>query len=95
MINPIAQQGIHTMGYSEARLGGTHRTGPLCDGLRSPNRTVTPAGTTTIRMAGGTACIDNAPDTSSMAMSRTFPCRLREMAYEVSAQSPHWVPLHR
>jgi hypothetical protein len=26
----------------------------------------------TIRMAGDTACIDNAPDTSSMVMSRTF-----------------------
>jgi hypothetical protein len=23
---PIAQQGIHTRGYSEARQGGTHRT---------------------------------------------------------------------
>jgi hypothetical protein len=26
----------------------------------------------TIRMAGGATCIDNAPNTSSMAMSRTF-----------------------
>jgi hypothetical protein len=25
---PIAQQGIRTRGYSEARYGGTHRTGP-------------------------------------------------------------------
>jgi hypothetical protein len=24
---PIAQQGIHTRGYSEAKKGGTHRTG--------------------------------------------------------------------
>jgi hypothetical protein len=39
----------------------------LCGGLRSPNKTVAPAGTTTIYMAGGAACIDNAPDTSSMA----------------------------
>jgi hypothetical protein len=31
-------------------------------------------GTTTVRMAGGTVCIDNAPDTSSMDMSRTFCC---------------------
>jgi hypothetical protein len=45
----------------------------LCGGLRSPNKTVTTAGTTTIRMVGGAVCIDNAPDTSSMAMSRTFP----------------------
>jgi hypothetical protein len=43
----------------------------LRGGLRSPNRTVTPAGTTTVHMAGGTACIDNATDTSLMAMSRT------------------------
>jgi hypothetical protein len=51
----------------------------LRDGLRSPNRIVTPTGTTTIRMARGTACIDNAPETSSMAMSRTFPYRHRDM----------------
>jgi hypothetical protein len=44
----------------------------LRGGLQSPNRTVTPAGTTTARMVGGTVCIDNATDTSSMAMSRTF-----------------------
>jgi hypothetical protein len=25
---PIAQQEIHTRGYSEARYGGIHRTGP-------------------------------------------------------------------
>jgi hypothetical protein len=40
--------------------------------LQSPNRIVTPIGTTIVYMAGGTACIDNALDTSSMAMSRTF-----------------------
>jgi hypothetical protein len=57
--------------------------------LRSPNMTVTPAGTTTIRMAGGAACIDSAPDTSSMAMSRTFRCCHREKASEGSVQSPH------
>jgi hypothetical protein len=67
----------------------------LRGGLRSPNRTVTHAGTTTIHMARVAACIDNAPDTSSMAMSMTFPYRHREMASEGSAQSPHWVPLHR
>jgi hypothetical protein len=43
--------------------------------LRSPNMTVSSAGTTIFHMARGTACIDNAPDTSSMAMSRTFYCR--------------------
>jgi hypothetical protein len=61
----------------------------LCGGLRSPNRTVTPAGTTTIRMVGGSACIDNAADTSSMAMSRTYRCRHREKASEGYVQSPH------
>jgi hypothetical protein len=59
------------------------------------NRTVTPMGITTIRMAGHGVCIDNSPDTSLMAMSRTFPCHHREMASEGSAQLPHWVPLHR
>jgi hypothetical protein len=67
----------------------------LRGGLQSPNRTITPTGTTTIHMAGGAAYIDNAPDTSLMAMFRTFPCCHREMASEGSAQSPHWVPLHR
>jgi hypothetical protein len=56
---PIAQQGIHRRGNSEVRYGGTHRTGPS-------------VGTTIVRTVGGAACIDNAPDTSSMAMSRTF-----------------------
>jgi hypothetical protein len=41
----------------------------LRGGLRSPNRTVTPTGSTIIRMAGGAVCIYNAPNTSSMAMS--------------------------
>jgi hypothetical protein len=66
----------------------------LHGGLRSPNSTVTHTSTTTIRMAEGTACIDNAPNTSSMAMSRTFRCRYTEKASEGSVQSPHWVPLH-
>jgi hypothetical protein len=60
--------------------------------LRSPNRIVTPAGTTTIRMAGGAACIDNAPDTSSMAMSKTFGHRHREKSlrgvYTVATLGP-------
>jgi hypothetical protein len=60
-------------------------------GLRSPNKTVTPVGTTTIHMARGTVCIDNAPNTSLMAMSRTFRCRHREKASEGSVQSPHWI----
>jgi hypothetical protein len=52
----------------------------LRGGLQRPNRTVTPVGTKTIRMAGGATCIDNALDTSSMAMSRTFHCHHREKA---------------
>jgi hypothetical protein len=44
----------------------------LRGGLRSPNRTVTPAGTTAVRMAGGAICIDNAFDTTSTALSRIF-----------------------
>jgi hypothetical protein len=44
--------------------------------------TVTHVGTTTILMVGDTACIDNAPDSSSMAMSRTFHCCHREKAFE-------------
>jgi hypothetical protein len=31
-------------------------------------------------MAGGAACIGNAPNTSLMAMSRTLPCRHSEKA---------------
>jgi hypothetical protein len=44
----------------------------LLGGLQSPNRTVTPAGTTTIYMTGSATCIDNASDTLSTALSRTF-----------------------
>jgi hypothetical protein len=44
----------------------------LHGGLQSPNKIVTPTGTTTIRMAGGTTCIDNASDTSSTALFRIF-----------------------
>jgi hypothetical protein len=36
--------------------------------------TVTHMGTTIVRMVGGTSCIDNALDTSLMAMSRTIRC---------------------
>jgi hypothetical protein len=67
----------------------------LRGGLQSPNRTITHVGTTTIRMAGGTACMDNAPDTSSVAMSRILRYRDRERAPEGSVKSSHWVPLHR
>jgi hypothetical protein len=53
------------------------REGPIVSvqlrgGLRSPNKAVTPAGTTTIHVVGGTACIDNASDTSSTALSEIF-----------------------
>jgi hypothetical protein len=54
----------------------------LHGGLQSPNMTVTPMGTTIIRMTRGAACIDNAPDTSLMAMSRTFRYCHRENASE-------------
>jgi hypothetical protein len=47
----------------------------LCGGLGSPNRTITPTGTTTVCMVEGAACVDNPPDTSSMDMSRTFRYR--------------------
>jgi hypothetical protein len=40
--------------------------------LRSPNRTITPTGTTTICRAGGATCINNASDTSSTTLSRIF-----------------------
>jgi hypothetical protein len=41
--------------------------------------------TTTFRMPGATVCIENVPDTSSMAMSMTFPCCHREITSERSA----------
>jgi hypothetical protein len=44
----------------------------LRGGLQSPNRTVTPAGTTTSHIAGGTTYTDNASKTSSVALSRIF-----------------------
>jgi hypothetical protein len=44
----------------------------LCGVLQSPNRTVTAMGTTTIRMAGGATCVDNACDATSTAQSRIF-----------------------
>jgi hypothetical protein len=67
---PIAQQGIHTR--SIVKLGREGPTVPvqLRGGLRSPNRTVIPAGTTTTRMARGATCIDNASDTTPTALSR-------------------------
>jgi hypothetical protein len=33
---PIAQQGIHTRGYSEVRLGGVHRTSPATWWIMKP-----------------------------------------------------------
>jgi hypothetical protein len=44
----------------------------LCGGLRSPNRIVTLAGTTTIRMAEGATCTDNTSGTSLTALFRIF-----------------------
>jgi hypothetical protein len=40
----VSQQGIHTRGYNSPRLAGSPR--PRRDGLQSPNRTITPVGTT-------------------------------------------------
>jgi hypothetical protein len=40
----ISQQGIHTRGYNRPGLASLPR--PQCGGLQSPNKTVTPAGTT-------------------------------------------------
>jgi hypothetical protein len=56
------------------RLGRERPTVPVQvhGGLQSPNMTVTPTGTTTIRMIGGATCIDNAFDTNSTALSRIF-----------------------
>jgi hypothetical protein len=42
------------------------------------NKIVSSTCTRTIHLAGGGACIDNALDISSMAMSRTFRCRHAE-----------------
>jgi hypothetical protein len=50
---PIAQQGIHTRGYSEARSRGTYHTSPAMWWIMNPNRTITRAGITTIRMSRG------------------------------------------
>jgi hypothetical protein len=44
LANTIPQQGIHTRGYSNLHLAGSPQ--PRHGGLQSPNRTVTPAGTT-------------------------------------------------
>jgi hypothetical protein len=73
------------------KLGREESTVPvqLCGELQSPNMTITPAGTTIIRMAGGAVCIDNTPDTSSMAMFRTFRYHHKEKASEGSVQSSH------
>jgi hypothetical protein len=46
-------------------------------------------------MVGGVACIDNAPDTTTMAMCRTFHCRHMENDTEGSVQSLDYVQLHR
>jgi hypothetical protein len=68
------------MGYSEASREGPTVPVQLRSGLRSPNRTVTPAGTTAIRMAGGATCIDSASDISSTALSRIFcPIKVVEL----------------
>jgi hypothetical protein len=60
----------------------------LRGGLQSPNKTVTPAGTTTICMAGGTMCIGNASDTMSTTLYRIF-CLIKVLSFEGSSNSRH------
>jgi hypothetical protein len=69
---PIAQQGIHIRGIVWPGREGPTIPVQLHGGLQSPNGTATPVGTTTIRMAGGATCIDNASDTTSIALPRIF-----------------------
>jgi hypothetical protein len=69
---PIAEQGIHTRAIVRPGREGPTILVQLRGGLQSSNRTVTPMGTTTIRMAGGAMCIDNASDTTSTTLSRIF-----------------------
>jgi hypothetical protein len=44
LTNTVPQEGIHTRGYSNPGLASSPQ--PRHDGLQSPNRTITPAGTT-------------------------------------------------
>jgi hypothetical protein len=68
----IAQQGMHTRAIVTPGKEVPSIPVQLHGGLQSSNRTVTPSGTTTIRMAKGVMCIDNASDTMSTALSRIF-----------------------
>jgi hypothetical protein len=63
----------HSKESTQGAIVKPGREGPtvpvqLHGGLHSPNRTVTPMGTTTIHMVGGTTCIDNASDTTSTTL---------------------------
>jgi hypothetical protein len=69
---PIAQQGIHIRGIVKPGREGPTIPVQLHGELQSSNRTVTPAGTTIIYMAGGAMCTDNASDTLLIALSRIF-----------------------
>jgi hypothetical protein len=67
----------HSKKSTQEAIVKSGREGPtvsvqLHGGLRSPTMTVTPVGTTTFHMAGGTMCIDNASDTMLGALSRIF-----------------------
>jgi hypothetical protein len=55
---------------------------------------ITPVGTTTIRMARGAMCIDNASDTTSTALSRIFRLIKAVNLRGIKYQSPHQVPLY-
>jgi hypothetical protein len=60
----------------------------LRGGLRSPNRTVTHTGTIIIYMAGGATSIDNASDTSLIALSRIVRL-IKVLTFEGSSNSLH------
>jgi hypothetical protein len=69
---PIAQQGITQGAIVKSGREGLTVPVQLRGGLGSPNMSVTPAGTTTARMAEGTTCIDNGSDTTTTALYRIF-----------------------
>jgi hypothetical protein len=69
---PIAQQGIHIRAIVKSGREGPTILVHLRGGLQSPNRAVTPAGTTTVHMPEGATYTDNASDTTSTTLSMIF-----------------------
>jgi hypothetical protein len=79
--NTIPQQGIHTRGYSNPGLAGSPK--PQRGGLQSPNRTITPVGTTLLCMVWSFA-EGNTPGQHVREYNQVFP---REpMKYEETHQ---------